>query len=209
MILLDSGTEYYVLYVVFIFCWCIYELVTCLSKVWFVSNAEHQIFGFLSKQTLSCSRYQCRDNLSPLWKQYFNDAFIVYVKPSRGESHAAAIPPPPPPNSSHLTPVSVSQLQTRVHNSQSLSNIITASLKVVNFVNSRVKCYNNNYIFAANCHHLALDGSRVLRDGRRDNCRGNRINWPAGMFALSPVWLSLSFRYYYCHNQQWPMCDTR
>ena len=38
--------------------WCIYELVTSLSKVWFVSNAEHQILEFLSKQTLPCSQYQ-------------------------------------------------------------------------------------------------------------------------------------------------------
>ena len=147
ILILDSGIEYYVLYLVFIFWWCIYELVTCLSKVWFVSNAEHQIFGFLSKQTLSCSQYQCQDNLSPLWKQYFNDAFIVYVKPCRGESHAAAIPPPILFSTRHIWHrVSVTQLQTWVHNSQSLSNIITASLKVVNFVNSRVKCYNNNYI---------------------------------------------------------------
>ena len=58
ILILDSGIEYYVLYLVFIFWWCIYELVTCLSKVWFVSNAEHQILEFLSKQTLPCSQYQ-------------------------------------------------------------------------------------------------------------------------------------------------------
>ena len=127
-------------------CWCIYGLVTCLSKVWFVSNAEHQILEFLSKQTLPCSQYKCcQDNLSPRFESnilMMPSLFMLNLPLEVRDSCWSNI------MTRYLLPTrhSVSQLQTWVHNSQSLSNIITASLKVVNFVNSRVKCYNNNYI---------------------------------------------------------------